>query len=206
MTIRNLDKTDIDEAVALFTATFQDRPFYRYLAPDPAERTKFLVSNFRSRLENGFGVNEINAAVIDDAIDGAIAGIAVWIPPARGMKPPEERYGDIKDALQDFSQGLQERFAVFHKALEDGEKRAVKPPFWGLAPIAVLPEHQGKGIASALIRKKLAEIDKSHLPCFLGTQDKVNLTIYARYGFETICQETLSGDMVHYTMVRKAAD
>jgi predicted GNAT family N-acyltransferase len=65
-----------------------------------------------------------------------------------------------------------------------------------------LPERQGAGIASALIRKKLTEIDALSQPCFLGTQDEVNLAIYARYGFEKVREDPLSPELNHYTMIR----
>jgi hypothetical protein len=53
-----------------------------------------------------------------------------------------------------------------------------------LAPIAVLPKSWGKGVASTPINKKLKEIDEARLPCFLGTQDKVNVAIYEKFAFQ----------------------
>jgi predicted N-acetyltransferase YhbS len=85
-------------------------------------------------------------------------------------------------------------------AARDG---AVGRPCWSLAPIAVLPEQQGEGIASALIRKKLAEIDALSQPCSLGTRDEVNLAIYARYGFRKVREDALSPGLTHYTMVQE---
>ena len=52
------------------------------------------------------------------------------------------------------------------------------------APIAVLPTSRGKGVASALINKKLKEIDEACLPYFLGTQDKENVAIYEKFAFK----------------------
>jgi predicted GNAT family N-acyltransferase len=55
-----------------------------------------------------------------------------------------------------------------------------------------------------LIRKKLRDIDADSLPCFLGTQDRINLTIYAKYGFKKIREDPIAPpDIIHYTMIRQ---
>jgi predicted N-acetyltransferase YhbS len=80
----------------------------------------------------------------------------------------------------------------------------VELPFWSLAPIAVLPEERGKGIARELILRKLPEFDAAGLPCFLGTQDRINLTIYGNYGFNLIREDPVApSEIIHYTMLRK---
>ena len=185
----------LDEAVSLLITTFQERPFYQYIAPDPNERREFLALNFRQRLEYSLGVSEIELAFRGLRI----AGIAVWARPAGAApldaSPPEETFPG-------FSAGLRERMSGFLHILIAARDQAVRQPYWSLAPIAVLPEEQGKGIASALIRKKLRDIDVSPAPCFLGTQDAVNLDIYTRYGFQKVREDPLAPGLVHYTMVR----
>jgi GNAT superfamily N-acetyltransferase len=193
--ISALGPEDLDEAVALLTAAFADRPFYRYIAPDPAERRGFLGLNFRLRLEHGLEAARIDRAVLD----GRIAGLAVWTPPAEA--PPPEDHA-LEEALAAFSPGLRERFFGFLRTLMAARDAVIRQPYWSLAPIAVLPEKQGTGIASALIRKKLADIDAAGQPCFLATQDAENLAIYSRYGFQKVREDPLAGGLTHYTMIR----
>jgi GNAT superfamily N-acetyltransferase len=193
--IRPLAPEHLDEAVSLLVSAFLDRPFYRYIAPDKPERRAFLASNFRSRLEHSLETSEIDLAFPGPKI----AGIAVWVPPA-DTPPPEDHA--MEETLRDFSPGLKKRFTAFLDTLTAARDRVVAGPCWALAPIAVLPEAQGTGIASALIRKKLAEIDAVSQPCFLGTQDTVNVEIYARYGFRKAREDPLSPDITHYTMLR----
>jgi GNAT superfamily N-acetyltransferase len=71
-----------------------------------------------------------------------------------------------------------------------------------MGPIAVRPEAQGKGAASALLRKRLAEIDGAGLPCLLGTQDKKNLAIYNHYGFKLVRKDPLVENVFTYAMTR----
>jgi predicted GNAT family N-acyltransferase len=101
-----------------------------------------------------------------------------------------------------YSAGLRERFMAFVKILIQAREQTIQQPFWSLAPIAVLPKSRGKGVASALINKKLKEIDKSSPPCFLGTQDKVNVAIYEKFSFQKLREDLVSSDITHYTMIR----
>lgn len=185
----------LEEVLSLLVSAFQDRPFYRYIAPDETERREFLTLNFRLRLEHNLGTSEIDLAFRDQRI----LGVAVWTPPE--SVPPAEDHS-LEEACAVFSPGLRERFFGFLHTLMAARDQVIRQPYWGLAPIAVLPEEQGKGIASALIRKKLQEIDASRAACFLGTQDAVNLDIYARYGFQKVREDPLAPGSIHYTMIR----
>jgi hypothetical protein len=55
---------DLDVVVSLLAASFQDRPFYQYIAPNPDERRSFLIANFYQRITQGLDVNEIDLAVV----------------------------------------------------------------------------------------------------------------------------------------------
>jgi GNAT superfamily N-acetyltransferase len=195
--IRRLEEAEIDEAAALLVSAFQDRPFYRYLAPDEAERRKFLAVNFGLRLREGFGVNDMQVCRREGG--GGISGIAVWAPPSpdRDERPPEE-------AFARFSAPLRERFFCFLDILHTARDASVRPPFWSLAPIAVLPQERGRGAGGALLRSKLRELDGQNVACFLGTQDSENAALYEHFGFKTERADRLPGsDLVHYTMLRQ---
>ncbi|MDR1147873.1 MAG: hypothetical protein LBK66_04515 [Spirochaetaceae bacterium] len=193
--IKPLGPEHIDEAVSLLVLAFHDRHFYRYIAPEKPERLEFLALNFRRRLEHGLGISEIDLAFHDHKI----AGIAVWSPP--GSVPPPEDHS-LEEAFSIFSPGLRKRFFDFLRILTAARDHAIRQPYWSLAPIAVLPEEQGKGLASTLVRKKLREIDASPAPCFLATQDAVNLNIYAHYDFQKVREDPVAPGILHYTMIR----
>jgi hypothetical protein len=199
--VRGMKKGDLDDAVSLLTAAFQNSRFYRYIENDDSLRLKFLAVNFRDRLTNGLGVNDIDLAVNK----GKILGIAVWAPPVERAQAHS-----MDELFAPFPPDLKNRFTNFLEILLSSRDSVMQHPYWSLAPVAVLPLEKQKGIASILIRKKLAEIDAAHLPCFLGTQDKINTAIYARYGFKTAREDIIApagpgGEaIIHYTMVRSA--
>ncbi|MDR1398882.1 MAG: GNAT family N-acetyltransferase [Treponema sp.] len=204
MDIKPMTAGNLDDAVSLLTTSFQDRPFYTYIAPNPAERRSFLIANFNQRITQGLGVNEIDLALID----GKLVGIAVWLPPPAAHEADAISHTAADHALEEllraYSTGVQERFLAFIKTLIQAREQTIQQPFWSLAPIAVLPTARGKGVASALITKKLKEIDESSLPCFLATQDKENIAIYEKFAFQVQRKDPVSSIITHYTMIRPA--
>jgi putative acetyltransferase len=54
-------------------------------------------------------------------------------------------------------------------------------PLWVLGPVAVLPDHQGRGVGAALMRAAIDVARRAHQPlvCLLG-----HATYYPRFGFE----------------------
>jgi hypothetical protein len=62
---------------------------------------------------------------------------------------------------------------------------------------------QGQGVGSALIRRKLPEIDASCAPCMLGTQDEANAAIYERYGWRIARRVAAADDLSSFIMIRR---
>jgi GNAT superfamily N-acetyltransferase len=194
-----MDQNDLEAVTSILAAAFQDSSFYRYIAPEPGERKNFLEAMFRYRLGRGLAAQETYLAVEGPRI----VGMAAWDPPVLPGTAAPPRDDGFRKALGEFSPDIQERWFGFLTLLIDCRARVLRQPFWGLSPIAVLPEEQGKGYASQLIRKKLAEIDAQGLPCFLATQNKGNAKLYRRYKFKIYREDSIdSSGIIHYTMVR----
>jgi ribosomal protein S18 acetylase RimI-like enzyme len=195
--IRPMEKKDFDEVVSLFITAFTDAALYKYLAPDRDERLAVMKDAFNFRikriLENG-----ITDAAIED---GVILGMGAWEPPGEEMDI-DQAVDLLKTPLKTHSAAVQERWEHFHRVLFTAFTEVIKQPFWDIGPIAVRPEAQGKGAASALLRKRLTDIDKAKLPCLLGTQDEKNLAIYDHYGFKLVRKDQVAENLFTYTMVR----
>jgi predicted GNAT family N-acyltransferase len=116
------------------------------------------------------------------------------------------QHRSLEESLMVYSAGLRERFLAFIKILTQTRGQTIQQPFWNLEPITVLSAARGKGVASALINKKLKEIDESSPPCFLGTQDKINVTIYEKFVFQMVREDPISSDIIHYTMIRPGSE
>jgi ribosomal protein S18 acetylase RimI-like enzyme len=138
---------------------------------------------------------------------GKIVGSATGVPPQGEEKPGKgsghRSEGALDEVFKGLSPGVVERWMKCQPIIEAQEK-TLPQPFWDLAPIAVSPEAQGRGIGSQLLRRKLREIDQACLPCFVATQDRGNLGIYERFGFKKIDEIPIAPDgPVSYSMLRE---
>jgi ribosomal protein S18 acetylase RimI-like enzyme len=59
---------------------------------------------------------------------------------------------------------------------------------WYLFTLGTAPEHQGKGVGSALLRTVLTHVDEEAEPAFLESSKERNIPLYTRFGFEVIDQ------------------
>jgi GNAT superfamily N-acetyltransferase len=73
-----------------------------------------------------------------------------------------------------------------------------------LAALAVSPAHQGKGIASALIKPMLAKLDEDQTPCYVETQNMKNVAMYQHFGFKLLHETHMpGGDYPVYLLLRQ---
>jgi putative acetyltransferase len=74
--------------------------------------------------------------------------------------------------------------------LQPDEPDATRLPVLALAPIAVLPQHQGRGIGTALLREALAMADARDEPmvAVLGAP-----SLYGQFGFEPAAEHGVHG-------------
>jgi ribosomal protein S18 acetylase RimI-like enzyme len=194
---RMMEDGDFGEIVALMAEGFFHSTLYTWAAPDEGERMKILNAMFRHRVSSWLG----GSCQTELALDGhIIVGSATWVPPHGDEQPGK---GSLDEVFKGLSPGVVERWLKFQRIIEAQDK-SIPQPFWDLAPIAVSPEAQGRGIGSQLLRRKLREIDRAAQPCFLATQDRINLGIYERFGFKKIDEILVApGGPVSYSMLRE---
>ncbi len=91
--------------------------------------------------------------------------------------------------LEDFNAGKHKKYADF--------------PHWYLHNLAVEPEYQRRGYASLLLVDMLSKIDKDNLPCYVETQNKKNVSMYRKFGFEVLEETFVPGtEYEYYFMLR----
>ena len=110
--------------------------------------------------------------------DGELLGVARWMPPGR----PNVHVPAMLRALVSTPLRVREatnRFFAYGRAVESLRAQAVPEPHWYLAGIGVDPEHQRRGIGSALLAKGTDVADDAGLPCALLTNSGISRA-YAR--------------------------
>jgi ribosomal protein S18 acetylase RimI-like enzyme len=127
------------------------------------------------------------------------AGIAVWIPPdaredhaAIAPAPP----GEEAEILGD------------HASRHDGfwgwvEEHEPPEPLLYLSHIGVVPERQGQGLGSALMRDGLALGDRLGVASWLETSREENAAYYTSFGFRTVVEEDAPDGGPHIWFMRR---
>ncbi len=59
-------------------------------------------------------------------------------------------------------------------------------PHWYLATLGTAPEHQHRGLGSALLRAQLRRVDEAGEPAYLESSKERNVPLYSRFGFEVV--------------------
>ncbi|MDR1545935.1 MAG: GNAT family N-acetyltransferase [Deltaproteobacteria bacterium] len=209
MDIRLFEPEDLAEVVEMIAKAFFPTDLYAYMMKSLNFRFKFLMDVFRWRVAVGTAYKETELAVEN----GRVIGAAVWTPPATfvaghlAAQETQKKLGPMSEAIEDYPREVQDRWLGFFDLFLRARDQVISQPYWALTPIAVAPDRQGRKVASALMRKKLAEFDAAKLPCFLGTQDEFSRDIYLHYGFAVFRRDLiLDSGLLSYSMVRSAAD
>ena len=78
-----------------------------------------------------------------------------------------------------------------------------QPEHWYLAVLGTDPDHQGKGIGSALLQPVLERCDLEEVPAYLESSKEANIAFYARHGFELRDPIETEGGPTLYPMWRE---
>lgn len=73
------------------------------------------------------------------------------------------------------------------------EKHDPKNPHWHLDPLTVLPEKQGQGVGSQLLKHFCEIVDENEMPAYLETDQQANVRLYQRFGFEVTGEISVFG-------------
>jgi ribosomal protein S18 acetylase RimI-like enzyme len=96
------------------------------------------------------------------------------------------------------------RMMTFMDFAENEHKAATSIDHYYIMTVGVLPERQGMGIGKKLMTKALKIVDANNMPCYLETQNKNNVAIYQKFGFEVVsAKEIPTGGLHNWGMLRQ---
>jgi ribosomal protein S18 acetylase RimI-like enzyme len=81
--------------------------------------------------------------------------------------------------------------------VEKEHKAAAPADHYYIMTIGVLPERQGRGIGRKLMTRALEIVDANKMPCYLETQNKNNVPIYQKFGFEVVSDKEVPNRELH---------
>ena len=167
-------------------------PVHTYATRNPASRETFVYHFMMERLHTSNGEDYFY-------IDDENRGLCVW-------RRARNEYGVI-DFLKCpdwlYLYCLFPRTLRTLAAYRPLDVKVFGEDTWIISPVFVAPEHQGKGIATALITESMRDLEPLGYRFGLEAQDEKNVRFYEKLGFETVKTDRYpKGNITHYYMVK----
>lgn len=200
-TPERLTTTDAEAVVDVLTDAFAGYPVMRYVLDSPAaaddphlrELVRFFVL---ARLWRNHPVLGVRAG-------GEVAAVATVTPPAPGSVP-QELVALREEVWSRLGSDARSRYDAFGRA---GEAFTAEAPHHHLNMIGVRRSHQGRGLARPLLEAVhgLADAEPSSSGVTLTTEDRRNLPLYERFGYERVGHEVVAPGLETWGFFRPAA-
>jgi GNAT superfamily N-acetyltransferase len=161
---------DVDAVAEAVTAAFANDPAWSFIVGtgNPGAMNAFARALLIPR------INGSTAWITDDCTT-----VAMW--DRRAVPGPLDDEDAWWAAFRvEVGEDIWARLDAYDKALE---ARAPAEPYWYLGVLATHPDHQGRGLATAVLQPGLAAADHEGWDCWLETSTPANKTFYAGRGF-----------------------
>lgn len=196
-TAYSIKEEDIKQCAGLMAMAFHDDPSIRYLLGG-----KDMGSDdwryFNTVLKAVY--NKCVMLSTDDRLDDLLILFPPWLRsvPALGF------FANGGAALPGlFDRGLLKRTINYENNCKSVKSRFVTPETWYCMCFVVLPDMQGQGLGSSLIKPVLEVLDSQNIPLYLETHKVVNTKIYEHLGFDMVDVSAIPGkDITQYAMLR----
>jgi GNAT superfamily N-acetyltransferase len=192
--ILTLGRVQVDQIGALLAAAFHDEPVSRWLQPDPATRVETGPGTLAG-LFAGFTAEAMVTGTVDLLFDrdydhGPVA-TALWFDrtiPAAPNDVDTQSDGQRDGAVSAgdgagvgvFDERTGGRWGQFERALSRPSPGAGHAY---LMVMGVHPDHQGRGLGTRLLRRRLAVLDADRTPAYLEATGPASRALYARHGY-----------------------
>ena len=177
--VRPATNQDVEPLSHVLARAFHDDPFHRWIFPDERAWARSSHRSFALALR---GEVEHGTVFTDDSLRGA----AIWRRPERGPLSIGEQLRVAVPMISLLRTRAPPVLRGFRRLL------ALHPvePHWYLGVLGTDPEHQGRGIGSALMHAVLDRCDggghEGAHSAYLEASRPENVPYYERHGFEVI--------------------
>ncbi|UCE86992.1 MAG: GNAT family N-acetyltransferase, partial [Deltaproteobacteria bacterium] len=187
----------VGQAVDVLARAFRDNPLNTAVleSHSPSARQRCNAHGMRAFLP----VARAHGYTLTARLGERLTGVLVAAPPSGYPLPPPRAITRLRTIL---GQGLRAARRWGH-VFETLKEYHPSDPHWYLATLGVAPDHQGRGIGTALLGRWLARVDADRSASYLETDRSENLPFYERAGFAVVTDARVFGTPV-WLMQRRA--
>ena len=189
VTVQTATAAHIDSAVNTITFAFSADPVARWFYPDSQQ----YLASFPTFVKAFAGAAFEHGSA--DYVD-AYSAAALWLPP--GVHPDEKALA----ALLEHTIAERRKPGVF-ALLAQMDSYHPAEPHWYLPMIGVLPDKQGNGYGSALLKHALERCDAAGQLAYLEASSTKSVPLYERHGFEVLGTIQVGSSPPLFSMLRK---
>jgi GNAT superfamily N-acetyltransferase len=195
LNIINADKKDVSVLKRVLSESFSQDPMISWLVK-PDKKLVYRREFVFETMLNSFGFKYGHVYTNEKK-----SCCAIWAPP--GKYNPNSFFNLLLLPAWIKSVGL-DRLIKIMNGSNYLAKHFAGPEYFYLMSIGTLPQEQGKGIGSALMKPVLDICDRDNIPACLETSNEKNLDFYKRHGFK-IREEVIipSGGPKTWVMIRE---
>jgi len=163
---------EIEGITAALVKAFHDDPVMMHIFRKGREKKSraFFTSDSKRSLTKG---------ALYTTAGGPPQGGAIWMAPGQWKIGGLELLGQLPMLFRIGADGPRSL-----ALLSQVEKVHPEEPHWYLGVLGTAPEHQGKGIGSALMAPVLAKCDAEGIPAYLESSKESNIPFYERHAFK----------------------
>jgi len=165
------DEADLDVLSQVIADAFFDLAPSQWLITDPGIRGRIFPRYFRLYLEHALTHGTVHTTPSRTAA-------ALWVPGGQDTTGPPDGYAERLAAL---TSPWTSRFLAFDEALDRHHPTGI--PHQHLAILAVHPDHQGRGIGTALLQAWHATLDDAGTPAYLEASSPRTRGLYLAHGY-----------------------
>jgi ribosomal protein S18 acetylase RimI-like enzyme len=195
--IRPAVPEDADAVGDVLADAFVDYPWTAWALGETDRRARLAALY---RLEAGLVGAEAGTTWLAED-DGLVVAAATWVRP--DAEPPSPSTAEL--LARDVPALLGARAEVL--AAAEAATSGLQPSglAWFLACVGTRPAWRGRGLAAALVRAGLIEVDRRALPAALETSSEENVRLYRRLGFDVVAEVDPPHGAPHVWVMHRSA-
>jgi GNAT superfamily N-acetyltransferase len=175
--VRKATYADVVDLSGSLARAFDDDPVMNWLYPTASRKQKFMA----------FALRSLHLCHDEVYTSAGLEGGALWDPP--GCWKIDMRTMLRTAPAMTWITGRNIRRGL--RLVNAIERRHPKEPHYYLAILGTDPQHQGKGVGSAIMAPVLERCDAEGVGAYLESSKESNVPFYRRHGFEVTEEITI---------------